>query len=192
MGRVSVINAVNNYLVAGQTADALPLLGTVFPYAPKLTQAGAFAQGQEPGAGAGSVLYLHLRHGDERRLSSGPSWFAGPTPAKKLRIWVLGMIIVFRSQQATAEQAGLGNDTLMDDLVLWIERDRKCGTGSIIGGDGYPPGDGSGTIFQWGESDPEAPSTDIVQKSGMPKTLRGQSVQIWSTIDIFTIEEVMT
>jgi hypothetical protein len=57
--------------------------------------------------------------------------------------------------------------------VDWIEADRTANS--------------SGAIFQWGEGD-RSGQFDIDIKAGMPKTIRQQTSQVFSTVDIMALE----
>ena len=193
MGREAVRAAVETYLNAGITASAIPFLGKVYAHPPRLTKTSDFVEGQDPGIGSGAVIYLHLESQHEHRITIGPSNYDNNTAAFKMRTYNVGFICVFRSVKPSLNEAGVDCDSFLDGLVAWIERDRKCGTGEVSPPpDTFPPGDGSGVVFQWGEGGETVGAVDISIKAGMPKMMKGQSSQTFSTLDVYLLEQVNT
>jgi len=167
MPRATVRAAIAAYLEAGIQAQQIPSLSTVFPHPPKFTKETDFTADDDPGAGVGAVVYIHLVDQEEHRVSTG-----GPTAGDKIRTYTCGLICVLRSKQPTTQDAGAENDAFLDGLTGWIEANRTAN---------------SPAIFQWGEGD-MAGGTDIVVKAGMPRPLRQQMSQVFTTIEVTVLE----
>jgi hypothetical protein len=166
VGRASVRAAVQAYL--DPNFSHITNLGQVFAHPPKVTPEGEFVQGSDPGHSTGAVIYIHLVQQSEQNVTIGPVG-----SAFKNRIFHVGLVCVLRYKGTDSQVAGAANDAFLDSLVDWIEADRTANS--------------SGAIFQWGEGD-RSGQFDIDIKAGMPKTIRQQTSQVFSTVDIMALE----
>lgn len=175
MPRATVRAAITAYLQSGIAAGAIPSLSKVFGHPPALTPEGDFYANQGPGFASGAAIYLHLITHDERRIAIG-----GATSGRKSRPYHVGLICVLRSTKPDTQIVGADNDLFLDGVTGWIQANRTAGVQ-----------EGS-TFFQWGEGDEGPGSIDLVVKAGMPKKIRGQSSQVFSTIDVTALEILIT
>ena len=186
MGRATVRAAIADYLTLGMTTGQITFLSNVFANPAKVTAEGDFFEGEQPGTDSGAVIYVYLFDKSGMRESGGPS--IGPTPAVKTKRYNVILLCPFRSTHKDTQSVGTDNDTFLDSLEAWIERDRTAGT---AGPSGIPPGTGTGAVSQWGEGD--GPETwDINVKSFLPRPIRAGVSQVWNTIEIITLEQVRT
>jgi hypothetical protein len=170
MGRAEVREAIGTYLAgAGVT-----MLGAVFQHPPKFTTEGDFVQGETPGTASGGVIYIHLQEQAERRLGLGGQLNTAD-PGLKIRQYLVELICVFRSKKANSEQVGYDNDAFLDGIVDAILENRTAGNPDVV--------------FQWGEGD-DLGTLDIRVVSEMPRTIRQQASQVWSTIEVMALELV--
>lgn len=153
-------------------AGPIEYLSTVFPIPPKLTDNGDFTTGQDPGHSGGAVLYINLYEHNERRIALG-----GAHRGVKARPYIVELLCFFRWQGRYSQDAGAQNDVFLDGLTGWIEADRTADSG--------------GVIFQWGEGDFHQPP-DIKVRSYMPKTMRQQLTQVFTTVEVLTLELLQT
>ena len=166
MGRATVRQAVADYL----SSAGITNLGTVYQHPPKFTNEGAFTAGNDPGHTSGAVIYIHFPEQNERRIAVG-----GPTSGLKMREYTIGLICVFRSKNPDTQQVGTENDVFLDSLVDAILANRTAGA--------------PGAVFQWGEGG-DFETIDIHVDAGMPKTIRQQVSQVFSTVEVLALELV--
>lgn len=185
MGRQAVRAAIHSYLELGIAQGAIPSLSTVKKYAQKITPETEIYEGQTPGSADGAVMFMYFGGNDSRRIALG-----GYKNGRKARLYKLSLICFLRWKGAATEPGEEANDAFLDGLVAWIEASRNAGTQAVALG-----GDGTGTVFSWGEGEGAGVTSggdDIAIRSGMPKTLRGQTSQIFSVVDVDVIEIVAT
>ena len=166
MPRVSVKAAIQSYIAAAGIED----LGTIYTYAPKLTPEGNFFDWTDPAHSSGAVIYMHLLEQADARVEP-----RGPDPADqgglgKMTRYQLLMPVYFRSSEQETEDVAELADQFLDDLCAVIRADRTAGTGPITPVAGAPAGDGSGTIWQWGEGS-FLGGEDIVVTAEFPRLL---------------------
>ncbi len=171
MGRATVRAAIVDYLQQGATGGNIPSLSTVFAHPAKFTTEGDFYDGQGPGIDDGAVIYVYLREQDERRIAIG-----GPHSGWKARPYTVVLICVLRHKGPDAQDADAANDAFIDGLVSWIEADRTAS---------------STAVFQWGEGD-DVGGVDIHVEAGMPKPIRQQTTQVFTTVEVTALELVNT
>lgn len=168
MGRAAVRAAIVARLEAG--IGTIPSLSKVFAHPPKFTPEGDFYAGEAPGVASGAVIYVHLLPHNERQLTIG-----APPIGKKMRQYQIGLICYLRWKGKQAQTAGVKNDEFLDGLTEWIQATQTAGT--------------TGAVFQWGEgNENEAGSLDIVVKAGMPKPLRQEATQVFTTVEVMALE----
>lgn len=167
MGRVAVRAAIVDYL---QSAG-IPYLGTVFPHPPKMASEEDFFVNSVPGTAAGATIFVALRRQRERRIALG-----GPNNGRKLRPYKVTLLCFLRSKATTTQEAGDENDAFIDALVSAIEGNRTAA---------------SDAIFQWGEGD-DLYEFDIEVDTGLPRPLRLQMTQVFSTVDVTALEMLAT
>lgn len=163
MPRATVRAAITQYLASAGVA----FLGEVFPHPPKVTAEGEFAIGKFPGKGSGAVVYVYLEEQSEERIRE-----IGLSLGGKMRTYKVRLICFLRSVKPKAEDVDADNDTFIDSLVLAIQQNRTPGTGAV---------------FQWGEGDTVG-AVDIRIQSELPKTIRLQLTQVFSTVEVLAIE----
>ena len=169
MGRASVRSAIQAYL--DPSFSHITNLGQVFAHPPKFTTEGDFVQGSDPGHSTGAVIYIHFPSQSETPVTIGPVG-----SSLKNRIFHVGLICVLRYKGNDSQEAGAQNDAFIDSLVEWIEANRTANSSS-----------NQNPIFQWGEGD-RSGQFDIDVKAGMPKTIRQQTSQVFSTVDLMAME----
>lgn len=170
MSRASVRQAIADYLTASNVTG----LGSAIPYPEKVTPEGDFIGTQPPGTAGGAVVYVHFDEQSERRIGLG-----GPldsaAPGLKMRQYLVVLICVYHSMKPSAAQVGADNDAFLDSLVAAIQSNRNAGS--------------PGTVFQWGEGD-DLGGPDVEVRSEMPRQLRNQMTQVFSTVHVTALELV--
>lgn len=172
MSRATVRAAIATYLTKGAANGTIVYLSTVFQHPPKFTKETTFTTDDTPGTAEGAVIYLHLVDQHEYREAIG-----GPHSGKKMRVYLCGLICVLRSKKSESQTAGFANDDFLDSLTAYIEATRNAGDPSAI--------------FQWGEGT-TAGGNDIVVKAGMPRPIRQQMAQVFTTVEVIVLEELTT
>lgn len=170
MPRATVRQAIANYFTSG--IGTIPSLSTVYQHPPKITPEGDFYQGESPGIEDGAVIYLHLGPHDERRIAIG-----GPTSGRKARMYPVVLICYLRHKGAKSQDAGAANDAFIDGVTAWIQKNRTANS--------------AGVIFQWGEGD-QTGGVDIRVEAAMPKGIRQQASQVFTTVDVTCLEILNT
>lgn len=166
MPRATVRAAIEAYFTAG--IGTIPSLSTVFAHPPKITSEGDFYQGESPGIEDGAVIYLHLGPHDERRIA-----IAGANGGRKARVYPLVLICYLRHKGPDSQDAGAANDAFIDGVTAWIQANRTANS--------------AGVIFQWGEGD-QTGGVDLRVEAAMPKPIRQQASQVFTTIDVTCLE----
>lgn len=165
MPRVQVRKAIAQYLRSAN----VEYLGKVYEHPPKYTSEGEFVLEDYAGQGTGAVIYLHLVEQSEERVALG-----GAQGGQKQRTYNCGLICVLRSKKPSTEDVGHENDEFLDSLVLAIQADRTAN---------------SSVIFQWGEGD-TLEGQDIVVRAEMPRPIRQQASQVFSTVEVKVMEMI--
>lgn len=185
MGVTEITNAIGNYLDLGVAQGALPSVSTVDRTTPKTTKETDFFDEQTPGSPDGAVIFMWFAPHGEERIALG-----GYTNGRKAVGYKLSLICPFRWKGPRTEDAEAANKAFTDGLVAWIRANRNAGTQAVSLG-----GDGTGVVFSWGEG-PLAGigsgGSDITVSSGQPKTIRGQTSQVFNVIDVDVIEIVVS
>jgi hypothetical protein len=170
--------------IPGYDARSVPIVvvdADTFTYASTTTGAssgGAVSSSYDSGA----VIFMYL--GQARR---GRFAFGGAHDGLKYSAYDLTLNCYLRSSSDLAEDADADNDDFIDDLIQVIEADRNAGTGAP------PDGDGSGTVWQWGEG-PWSSRVDISTKATYPLLLGDgmSATQVYTEVTIAVIEIVNT
>ena len=147
MPKVTVTEAVYQYLRPENSA--ITYLGTVYTALPKITNESDLFTNSYPGLGLGAVIYLFFTGQEERRIALG-----GPHDGRKFRIYDLGLLIIFKSDNRTTEEGQYAFDEFIDSLTAWIQADRNAGNPNVV--------------FQWGEGT-ETEGPDIRLEYTMPR-----------------------
>ncbi len=114
----------------------------------------------------------------------------GQHNGRKMRIYDLGLLIVFKSDATTTVAGQLAYNTFIDALTAWIQADRNAGTeAASLGGSG--PYVGTGVVWQWGEGT-NLGGPDIVIDHFIPRTLDGGVTLFQSVAHITVIEFLNT
>jgi hypothetical protein len=177
--------ALHSYLLQGVAQGAIPSVSTVNKYQRKITPETELYEEQAPGSPDGAVIFMYIPTKSGRRIALG-----GAHSGRKARAYELNLICFFRWKGPATEQGDEANEEFQDGLTAWIEADRNAGTQAVSLG-----GDGTGTIFSWGEGEGGGPTSggdDLNWRTGMPRTIRGQTSQIFSVLSIHVIEIVAT
>ena len=174
MGRATVRAAVQAYLqgLSVTGTAAIPFLTQVYAHPPKLTPSGEFSSALDPADQTGVVIYIHLEDQAEQRIALG-----GPTSGEKFRTYAVVLICYLHSKKPRTEDVGADNDAFLDALTAAIEANRNAGNPSAV--------------WQWGEGN-DLYGSDLRVKAGMPRPLRQQSSQCFSTVDVTLIEALNT
>ena len=169
MPRATVRAAVAAYL----DSQNITYLSTVEPHPPKFTKEWEILDRGPAGDGVGAVIYLHLAEQLEHRVALG-----GAHGGDKMRVYTLAMICWLRAALPDTRDVGAANDEFLDSLTAAIQADRTANT------DGDP-------IFQWGEGD-TTDGVDIRVSAEMPRPLRQQMSQVFSTVEVSVVEFINT
>jgi hypothetical protein len=134
---------------------------------------------------SGAVIFMFLGKSRRGRMAIG-----GAHSGTKSSAYTLTLNCYLRSSSDLAEDADVDNDAFLDALIAAIEADRTAGTGSPPAS---PDGDGSGTIFQWGEG-PLGSAIDIEVSPSYPTLLSEglSATQVYTEVTIAVIELIST
>jgi len=168
MPKVTVTEAVYQYLEP--QSSNIPNLGVVYTALPKVANEADLFTNTYPGLGFGAAIYMFMTSQQERRIALG-----GPHDGRKFRIYDLGLLIIFKSDQPQTVEGQYQFDTFIDNLTAWIQADRNAGNANVI--------------FQWGEGN-ETGGTDIHLEYTMPRTLDG-GVTLFQAVARISVCEVL-
>jgi hypothetical protein len=131
---------------------------------------------------SGAIIFMYLGPSVRARFALG-----GAHDGLKYSQYELTLNCYLRSQSDLAEDADADNDDFLDDLVAAIEADRNAGTAAA------PDGDGSGTIWQWGEGPWNGP-VDISITPSYPTLLSEDlsATQVYTEVTIRVLEIIET
>ena len=166
MSKSTVTQAVYQYLKP--STSNIPQLGTVYTALPKIANESDLFTSSYPGLGLGAVIYMFIVNQSEKRVALG-----GPHDGRKLRIYDLGLLIVFKSDLRETVDGQTAFDAFIDNLTEYIQADRNAGNPEVV--------------FQWGEGG-ENGGTDIRIDYTMPRTLDGGVTLFQAVAHIQTCE----
>ena len=168
MSRATVRTAIQSYLAGAQ----ISMLGNVYAHVPRYTDEQEFYLNDAAGVASGAVIWIYLQNQNEARFALG-----GSASGAKMRHYRCILLCVLKSAQQTSEAADADNDTFIDSLVAAIEANRVANDAAVI--------------FQWGEGD-TLYGPDIFVHSGMPRSVRGQSFQVFNRVEVSVMEQIST
>ena len=160
-----VNQAVYDYFNAN--ISDIPYLGVVYRSLPKVADESQLFTNSWTGLGLGATIFMFFESQNERRIALG-----GPPPpygggGVKWRDYTLGLLIVMKSDLPDTEDGQIAYMSFIDGLTGLIEANRSAGTNNAIYG-----GDGTATVFQWGEGGTNG-GTDIQIQHMVPRTIDG-------------------
>ena len=160
-----VSDAVYRYLQP--SASNIPNFGTLYQSLPKVANEADLFTNSFPGLGLGATIYMFFTSQRERRIALG-----GPPPpygggGNKWRVYELALLILFKSDLPETIDGQLAYNRFIDDLTARVQANRSAGTNAPQYG-----GDGTGTIFQWGEGDVNG-GDDLQFEHFVPRTIDG-------------------
>lgn len=176
MSRTTIRAAVQSYLQGlGQNGTgSISYLTNVYSFPAKFTKDMEFYQGEDPGIGAGCLMFLYIERENRKRIALG-----GAHSGKKFVTYNFVLDCFFRSTEQKTQDVGAMNDVFLDSLIAQIEADRNAGA--------------PGTVFSWGEGGING-GTDIDIQSYYPRNLAGGAsvTQIYSSIRVVVNELATT
>ena len=170
MGLSAVSNAIAAFLapsVAGITN-----YGTIYQALPKVANEQDLFLNSFDGAGLGATIYLFPESQREDRIALG-----GPHDGRKIRNYVIGLLIVFKSDLSKTVDGQLAFNTFMDQLTTRIQSDRNAGDPSVI--------------FSFGEGE-RFGGADLEFQYFVPRTLKGGVTIFQSVGHVFAVEIINT
>ena len=173
MSRATVRNAVQVYLQNAANNGEISSLSNVYGFPAKLTPEGDFFSNDEAGSQSGSVIFLYI----EREVSKGIA-LMGANPGGKMRYYSFVLCCYFRSMKQLAQDAGLDNETFLDDLVTSIELSKTALS--------------DGVVFAWGEGQGSWRAQDIDITSYYPRPMNSgaAATQCYSEVRVTVVEDI--
>lgn len=157
MSRATIRQAVVDWFGNGHVAG----LGTLYTAQPRTIPGGDFAITN--GAMSGAVATVHIEHELEHRAALG-----GPYSGEKKIDYTVGLVVMFRSRQASQDDAMGDYDALIEAIKERLRSDRSFG----------------GTVWIAGEE-----QGGIEINSDLPR-LDKQTFTIWSVVRFVVSEWV--
>ena len=152
------------------SAANIPGIGVVFPSPPKISRSQDAFENVPAGTPSGSVIYVEVLDSREVRVGLG-----GPVSGKKMVTHSLRLHLLFRSNQALAQDAMDDHDDQVEALLELLRGDRTLG--STVAS--------PAPIFSNGEG-----TAGISVATGMPKTSGTGATHVWSSIDSDCVESI--
>ena len=121
MSRTTIRAAVQSYLQGlGQNGTgSISYLTNVYSFPAKFTKDMEFYQGEDPGIGAGCLMFLYIERENRKRIALG-----GANSGKKFVTYNFVLDCFFRSTEQKTQDVGAMNDVFLDSLIAQIEADR--------------------------------------------------------------------
>jgi len=184
MSLSAVSEAIYDYMEP--SASNIPNLGALYRALPKVADEADLFQFTPPGLSVGATIYYFATDQKETRTALG-----GPPPpygggGHKFVEYTFAFLIYFKSDSPAVIDGQIAYDAFKDAFVARVRANRTAGTDAAEYG-----GNGTGTIFQWGEGGIHG-GVDIQAQHFVPKTIDGGAVLFQSLYHLNVCEDIFT
>jgi hypothetical protein len=184
MPLATVSQAIYDYLEPN--ASNIPNLGVLYQSLPKVSDEAELFTNSYPGCGLGGTIYMFCTDNKEERIALG-----GPPPpygggGHKFVQYTWAFLFVFKSDLPDTISGQIAYNEFRDAFTARVRANRTAGTDNAEYG-----GNGTGTIFQWGEGGIDG-GIDIQAQHYVPKTLDGGVTLFQSLYHLNVVEDLFT